>query len=424
MGVKTRKLGNINDSLIQWQAVVVSDGSTVTTMVAGKGYFVNNTSAAGIVKLPAAAVAGDTVAIKDYAGNFGTNNLAIQRNSHKIQGNTTDGGLTGNRASVELVYVDATKGWLYKNAVNVADLQEANYITATGGTVTTSGDFKIHTFTGDSNFVVSKVGNPAGGPSVSDYLVVAGGGEGGYQSTSGGGAGGMREAHATAISGSYTASPLATPTGLTLSVQTYPITVGAGGAGSTGAGATGTSGANSIFSTITSAGGGGGGSDGSGAGGAGGSGGGGANGSAGGAGNTPPVSPSQGNAGGSSSGGTPSGGGGGGAGAAGAAQPSNQGVAGGAGLATAINPATGVCGPGPAKYYAGGGASGDRPGSGQGGTGGVGGGGNGGSCDQVGTVGTANSGGGGGNGRSNGSGGCAPGRAGGKGIVIIRYKFQ
>ena len=35
---------------VDWQSVVVSDGSTVTTMVAGRGYFVNNTSAAGIVK--------------------------------------------------------------------------------------------------------------------------------------------------------------------------------------------------------------------------------------------------------------------------------------------------------------------------------------------------------------------------------------
>jgi hypothetical protein len=42
---------------VSWQSVVVSDGSTVTTMVAGRGYFVNNTSAAGIVKLPTSASA-------------------------------------------------------------------------------------------------------------------------------------------------------------------------------------------------------------------------------------------------------------------------------------------------------------------------------------------------------------------------------
>ena len=50
----------------------------------------DNTSAAGIVKLPASAAIGDTVVIKDYAGNFGTNNLTIQRNSHKIQGSAAD----------------------------------------------------------------------------------------------------------------------------------------------------------------------------------------------------------------------------------------------------------------------------------------------------------------------------------------------
>jgi hypothetical protein len=39
-----------------------------------------------------------------------------------------------------------------------------HYLTATGGTVATSGDFKIHSFTGDGCFVVSQIGNPAGGP--------------------------------------------------------------------------------------------------------------------------------------------------------------------------------------------------------------------------------------------------------------------
>ena len=78
-------------------------------MVAGRGYFVDNTSAAGLVKLPLSASAGDTVAIKDYAGNFGTNNLTIQRNGHKIQGVANNSQITTNRASVTLVYVDATK---------------------------------------------------------------------------------------------------------------------------------------------------------------------------------------------------------------------------------------------------------------------------------------------------------------------------
>ena len=83
--------GSFSAGAIDWQSVVTSDGSTVTTMVAGRGYFIDNTSAAGIVQLPSSASAGDTIAIKDYAGNFGTNNLSIQRNSHKIQGVANNG---------------------------------------------------------------------------------------------------------------------------------------------------------------------------------------------------------------------------------------------------------------------------------------------------------------------------------------------
>jgi len=111
--ITEQNVSNLANLGVQWQSVVVSDGSTVTTMVAGRGYFVNNTSAAGIVKLPASASAGDTVAIKDYAGNFATNNLTIQRNSHKIQGTTDDSQIITNKASVILVYIDATKGWLF-----------------------------------------------------------------------------------------------------------------------------------------------------------------------------------------------------------------------------------------------------------------------------------------------------------------------
>ena len=57
---------------------------------------------------------------------------------------------------------------------------KALFTEATGGTVTTSGDFKIHSFTGDGTFVVSTVesGDAGGGDKV-DYVVVAGGGSGG-----------------------------------------------------------------------------------------------------------------------------------------------------------------------------------------------------------------------------------------------------
>jgi hypothetical protein len=104
-------------------------------------------------------------------------------------------------------------------------MKDAAFISATGGTVTTSGDYKIHTFTGDGCFVVSQ--GPINTPGV-DYLVVAGGG-GGWKvlGGGGGGAGGYRVSNSLGLPAPT--SPLANPTGITVTATTYPITVGGGG---------------------------------------------------------------------------------------------------------------------------------------------------------------------------------------------------
>ena len=380
------------------------------TAVSGNGYFVNTTSGAITVTLPASPSAGDIVGINDYARKFATNNVTVARNGSKIQGTAGDATIDVDGRSTMFVYVDSTKGWIPTDDQTTANYG-AEFIVATGGTVTTSGDFKIHTFTGPGTFTVCSVGNPAGSTTV-DYLVIAGGGSGGADAGGGGGAGGYRFSDGTA-SGCYCAGP--SPLGasaLPVSAQAYPITVGGGGASTTGGG--GNAGVNSVFSTITSTGGGGG-ATGSASAGTGGSGGGGkANNPCGGAGNTPPVSPPQGNPGGD---GPHSGAGGGGAGAAGCNGDPGPGGGGdgGAGLTSSINgtPTARAGGGGGGNDYpgfptssggsGGGGAGGQRPSTGQGGSG------------------TANTGSGGG-----GSGvpsSCGSG-AGGSGIVIIRYKFQ
>ena len=402
---------------VDWQTGSIK--TSTFTAANGEGYFANTSGGAFTMNLPS-GTAGNIISVADYTNTFQTNPLTIAPNgSQKIGGIAASQSLTTEGQSVTFVYVDDTEGW--KNVQDsTSNVTGNDNIQATGGTITTCGDDKIHTFTSPGTFCVSSVATCSSNNVVS-YIVVAGGGGGGYQSTSGGGAGGFREDKSPVTP--YTASPLDGAGAITVTATGFPITVGAGGAGSTSAPSDGTQGSNSIFSTITSAGGGGGGSDQSGTAGSGGSGGGGANGNGGGAGNTPPVNPSQGNQGGPSASGSPSGGGGGGAGAAGSPQPSNSGVAGGAGVATLINPASGELGPGPSRYYSGGGASGSRPGT-HVASGGVGGGGDGGSCNGVGTAGAANTGGGGGNGRSSGTGPEAPGRSGGSGIVIIRYKSQ
>jgi len=423
---------------VEWDTTAKT---TAFTAEANKGYFCNTTSAAFTVTLPASPVAGDVIAIKDYANTFDTNNLTLNANGNKIQGSTTNFDITVEGANSQFIYVDATRGWVLTDASKASDIEEApSFINATGGTITCCGDFKIHTFTGPGTFTVSSLANgpthPQGGPNNVDYLVVAGGGAGGAGG-SGGGAGGFRESHSSPVSGCYTASPLATPTGITLSVQTYPITVGAGGTG--GPSQNGTNGSNSVFTTITSAGGGGGrGTNcGAGAGFSGGSGSGGvwstgspipANRGAGGSGNTPPVSPPQGNNGGTGFDGiasTNNSGGGGGAGATGGNACVGTGGDGGNGVTTSISAS-------PTAYSGGGGGTTCRnwnpPFCGVQGRGGTGGGGDGNrpggvspnGDPGVSSAGTTNTGGGGGGGAY----GSGAGSSGGSGIVIIRYKYQ
>ena len=399
------------------------------TGVSGKGYFVNTSCGAITVTLPASPSAGDIISIKDYARTAGINNINLCRNGSKIDGACTATSINTAGQSVTLIYVDATKGW---TAILSNDTKSfgAAFVTATGGTITESGDYRIHTFTADGCFSVSCAGNPFGSTTV-DYLVVAGGGGNGVGSGGGGGgAGGARMSGGTA-SGCYTASPLGLcVAALPVTATTYPITVGAGGTGApdTSVPSACAVGSPSVFSTITSTGGGGGGSESPAPanknGNPGGSGGGGSyvpcN--AGGSGNTPPTTPPQGKNGGTGqTAGGYAGAGGGGAACAGAGGNGGPGAGGpgGNGISNSIT--------GSATYYAGGGGGGSQsgsPGAVPAGTGGLGGGGTGSArCGTIGQAGTANTGGGAGGGWSWTNPTYAP-LNGGSGIVIIRYKYQ
>ena len=416
---------------VDWQTGSIK--TSTFTAANGEGYFINQGSAI-IMNLPAGS-AGAIVAVSDYARNFATYNLTVTPNgSEKIGGSAGSVTLNVDGQAATFVYVDATKGWI--NVQNAEDTEAAipPFIQATGGTITTCGNFKIHTFTGPGTFTTTSIApGPSGNPNVADYLVVGGGGAGGKATSAGGGggAGGYRFS-AT----SYTSpSPLKAPAGLTIAASTsYPITVGGGG-GSPPATDKGDTGSATTFSSITSAGGGGGGGGPEGSqpirnGQPGGSGGGSTYGpgptapdTTVGSGNTPPVSPAQGSNGGKGapqSGAHGAGGGGGFTAVGGAGDTGNAGGGdGGAGLAISIT------GSPVARGGGGGGGAQDGPSRDEG-AGGTGGGGDGGKDASGGSPipissgkpGTVNTGGGGG--------GSGPGLAGagGSGIVIIRYKFQ
>jgi hypothetical protein len=249
-----------------------------------------------------------------------------------------------------------------------------------GNRIDYDGTYWIHTFNTNGTFTPQTALS-------CDYLVVAGGGGGGTRG--GGGAGGFR-----------------TATAQSLTTTAYTVTVGAGAAINA-------NGSDSIFDIITSTGGGKGATSTNA--GNGGSGGGGYDDSVtnftAGTGNTPSTSPSQGNNGGAGGGATRyTGGGGGGASATGGAGQSGSGTllggAGGAGTASSISGSS-------VTYAGGGGGGGDT-----GGAGGAGGGGTGAtSATDTATAGGTNLGGGGGAGRS----GAGVPKAGGSGVVIIRY---
>ena len=199
---------------LAWQAVKTAG----FTAVAKEAYPINTTSAAITAILPATPTNGDYVELLDYAGTFQTNALTINPNGSKINGIAASVVVNTPRASVTLVYIDSTQGWL-----------------AFGG------------------FQASPLGRYS-----ANYLIVAGGGGGGRWVAGGGAGGGV-------LAGSVTLIP-GTP---------YTITVGLGGAGATSSSVNGSSGGNSSISSVATAlGGGGGGSYGVGGGTSGGSGGG------------------------------------------------------------------------------------------------------------------------------------------------------
>ena len=430
---------------VDWQTGSIK--TSTFTAANGEGYFANTSGGAFTMNLPAGS-AGAIISVVDYTNTFQTNNLTISPNgSEKIGGINADSILSTEGQSVTLVYVDATEGW--KNTMDSTSNITGNpFLIASGGTESTSGNCKIHIFTGPGTFTVSAASITAAENIVS-YMVVGGGGAGasGNAGTGGGGAGGFREIKSPLTP--YTASPLdgysSAPNRVTVSVQGYPITVGGGGAVLGPAAGSGNPGNNSTFSTITAALGGGGGRYGGGGhsgtvpvpvvndtrggnGGAGGGGGGTCSASApvsalidnGGLGNTPPVSPAQGKVGGKGRNGYfYSAGGGGGAGVQGtdaggpnADAGNSYGGTGGAGVATSIT--------GSPVTRAGGGGGVGWTGNAAGGSGGGGGGGR--TAGPTAGNGTDNTGGGGGGGGGPGPGGLSG--IGGSGIVVIRYKFQ
>tara|TARA_R100001460_G_scaffold4690_2_gene13090 strand:- start:3251 stop:5077 length:1827 start_codon:yes stop_codon:yes gene_type:complete len=357
-------------------------------------------------------IVGDAGNLTLTGTGFLTGSLIVNfvQTSDSINENVTVTASSNTSATVAVpaaVYNNVTNGNAVTIKVTNADGGISNTANVnaiafpTGGSITNSGNFRIHTFTSSGTF-----GNTVANLSV-QYLVIAGGGGGGGDYGGGGGAGGYRTSATSQTSGRNSS----TESALTLSTGNKTVTVGGGGAGGIANNTkSGGQGGSSVFDSITSTGGGFGSGEASSptGGGNGGSGGGAFYSGTGGSGTS-----GQGFDGGDGvSGPHYSQGGGGGAGSAGANATSSSSGNGGNGL---VNNITGSsvtrAGGGGGGFTSDQGLAAGSGGSGGGGNGGA----NGGSNGQAGTTNTGSGGGGAG------GSGSTTGGQGGSGIVIVRY---
>jgi hypothetical protein len=98
----------------------VTPGATYTT-VNGDQVLVD-TSGGGIgapvtINLPASPSVGHEVHFIDSGSNLASNNLTIGRNGSNILGSASDLVVSTNAAAFTLVYVNATRGWAYKDNI-------------------------------------------------------------------------------------------------------------------------------------------------------------------------------------------------------------------------------------------------------------------------------------------------------------------
>ena len=92
-------------------STLTADGSTTPTLAASDRKFVDTTSHAITINLPASPLTGDQIRILDLAGTFGTNSCTIARNGKKLMNLTENLIVSTTNAGFELVFTGDTYGW-------------------------------------------------------------------------------------------------------------------------------------------------------------------------------------------------------------------------------------------------------------------------------------------------------------------------
>ena len=117
-------------------SLLYSDGTNISLGIQKKGYYtpsanytaVNgdqvlvDTSGGGIgapvtITLPSSPAIGNEVTIIDSGNNLASNNLTVDRNGSNILGAASNLTVSTNSVAFTLVYVNATRGWIYKDNI-------------------------------------------------------------------------------------------------------------------------------------------------------------------------------------------------------------------------------------------------------------------------------------------------------------------
>ena len=228
---------------VDWQT---TKKTTAFTAANGEGYFVD-TAASGAVTmtLPSSPSAGNIVAVKDYNGNFATANLTIGRNGSPINGsNLADPIIATDGASIVLVYVDASQGWVATQDDSPITPYTASPLEGAGPITVTATSFPVTVGAGGASRTTASAGSP-GTNSVFSTITSAAGGGGGTRPASpdaiaggsGGGGGGKGPPQSPAGAGNTPpVSPAQGFPGGTGNSNETCQSLGGGGGGATAAG--------------------------------------------------------------------------------------------------------------------------------------------------------------------------------------------
>jgi hypothetical protein len=118
------------------KSLLYSDGTNVNLGIRQKGYYTPttaytavdgdqlliDTSGSGIgsaitITLPASPTVGSEVHFIDSGNNFASNNLTIARNGSNILGAASNLVVNTSASAFTLVFVNATRGWAYKDKI-------------------------------------------------------------------------------------------------------------------------------------------------------------------------------------------------------------------------------------------------------------------------------------------------------------------